>query len=133
MTGWISKNGYRLFALTKHCITKCFLGHRLVAQAFIQNPQKMRCINHKNEDKTDNRVENLEWCSHYENNHYGTAETKNYKPVMGTPKNGVGKLMFDSIKSAAKYVHTTPSNIGSCCKGKRKTAGGYKWEYASTK
>ncbi len=122
-------NGYRVFSLTTKSISKCFLAHRLVANAFIENPNDFPCVNHKNEVKTDNRVENLEWCTHYENNHYGTAETKNYKPVIGISIIDGSILNFDSIKEAAEYLGITASNIGLCCKGIRKKTGGYRWNF----
>ena len=129
----IGKNGYLRVTLTKNSICKCFLAHRIVALTFLPNKENYRCVNHKNENKTDNRIENLEWCSHYQNNHYGTAEKKNYKPVIGVSAIDGKELYFESIKNAAETLKITPSNIGSCCKGNRKTAGGYKWKYVNEK
>lgn len=63
----INKKGYISYKLTKNSIGKSFTGHRLVATAFIENPNKLEQVNHKNGIKTDNRVENLEWCNAKQN------------------------------------------------------------------
>lgn len=64
--------GYKEVRLGIKGSRKHYPVHRLVAKAFIPNPQNLRCVNHKNEDKSYNRVENLEWCTHEYNNNYGT-------------------------------------------------------------
>lgn len=66
------RGGYLQVKLYINGGRKSFLVHQLVAQAFLANPEKLPCVNHKNEDKTDNRVENLEFCSTLYNNTYGT-------------------------------------------------------------
>lgn len=68
--------GYLTAVLSKDGHSKKFLVHRLVAMAFLPNPNKYDCVNHKNEVKTDNRVENLEWCSREYNNNYGTRNAR---------------------------------------------------------
>lgn len=125
----IGKNGYLHVTLTQNSKCKCFAVHKIVALVFVQNPQNCHCVNHKNENKADNRADNLEWCTHFENNHYGTAESKNYKPVVGISVIDESEMYFDSIKDASETMGVNASNIGSCCRGKRKTAGNYKWEY----
>ena len=72
----IDKDGYYRVILSKNSKPKMFLVHRLVAQAFIPNPNNLPEINHKNEIKTDNRVENLEWCTQLYNLHYGNRAKK---------------------------------------------------------
>lgn len=70
------KNGYLRVGLCDGIKMTKFLVHRLVAQAFIPNPNNLPQINHKSEVKTDNRVENLEWCDHKYNNNYGTVNER---------------------------------------------------------
>ena len=65
-------NGYLFVVLCKEGKVKTFIVHRLVANAFIPNPNGYRCVNHKDECKTNNCVDNLEWCTHQYNNTYGT-------------------------------------------------------------
>ena len=66
-----TKGGYLRLPLTINNKAKSYLVHRLVALAFIPNPNNYPEVNHKNEDKTDNRVENLEWCDRSYNINYG--------------------------------------------------------------
>lgn len=77
------KNGYTVVTLTKNSKKKTYSVHRLVAQAFIPNPNNLPCINHIDEDKTNNTVWNLEWCTHEYNINYGTHNKKVSKTLKG--------------------------------------------------
>lgn len=75
----LNSNGYKVVTLTKNGVTKTYYVHRLVADAFIENPNRLPMINHKDEDKTNNLPENLEWCDAYYNTIYGNGRKKRLK------------------------------------------------------
>lgn len=79
----LSKNGYPMVVLVVHNKRKTINVHRLVAQAFIPNPDNLPQVNHKDEDKTNNNVANLEWCTHKYNVNYGTRNMKISKARKG--------------------------------------------------
>ena len=113
--------------------------HRLVAKAFIPNPDNLAEINHKNEDKTDNRVANLEWCDHSYNMRFGTRGERCRKKadchaVVQMDMEGNVIAEFEAIKLAARVVGiNNAETITKCCKGTRPSAGGYKWKYKTVK
>lgn len=108
MKTWLQKSGYENIKLCKENHTYHFLIHRLVAEAFIPNPNNLPEVNHKNKIRNDNRVENLEWCSRKENlyDSYSTlSQIRNFKEcllVNSETKEIIGD--FKSISAAAKYA-----------------------------
>lgn len=146
-----TKFGYFQVSLSKNKKQKWFQVHRLVAEAFILNPNNFPQINHKNEDKTNNSIENLEWCSAKYNCNYGTHNTKLSESMKNSQKakdqrNKLFKAMskevyqlsidgqivkkWKSLSETGKNGYNF-KNISACCLGKRKTANGFKWMYKS--
>lgn len=99
----IIKNGYYVVNLSKNNIVKYFLVHRLVAMAFLPNPDNLPCINHKDETRTNNRVENLEWCSYRYNANYGTGTLRQRISRAENPNNiAIRKLVGEKNSKAVR-------------------------------
>ena len=136
----LNKHGYAYINLCLNGKPKSITVHRLVAEAFIPNPENKPQVNHKDEVKTNNSVENLEWCDSAYNANYGTRIQRciqNHKyPKLGNhPRAKVVfceelNKTFDCAKSAQEELGIDRSCVGKACKGKQKTAGGFHWRYA---
>lgn len=109
-------------------VKKWFL-HRLVGEAFLENPNNYPIINHKNQIKTDNRVENLEFCTQKYNVNYGDAIQRRSKPVLQFNKSGNLIHEWPSMSEVERQLGFYQSNISKCCSGKLKTANNYIWKY----
>lgn len=143
--------GYLKVNLSKQKKVKQFTMHRLVAKAFIPNPNNYPIINHKDENPSNNHVNNLEWCDYRYNNNYGTMKERISKTLKGknagekhhmygkhhTPesKRKMSKKLskkviclttgevFNSLQEASKKMKISCSGISECCRNKKQTAG----------
>lgn len=125
----ISNKGYAVVDLYKNNKRSGLLVHRLVAIAFLDNPNNYKVVNHKDENKLNNYVENLEWCTQKYNMNYGTCPTKianaNSKSVLQLDKNGLVIKKFNSIIEAKRQTGISGGCISEVLHGRRKTAGGF--------
>lgn len=135
-----NKFGYKEVALSKDGKTKTVLLHRLIAIHFVDNPHNLPCVNHKNGIKTDNRIENLEWCTKsqntkhaYDNNLGGFRDYANegiramnqytqYVLVRLISPDG-SELQFDSARSAAEYLGTTKDEVTRAIRKSQRVKG----------
>lgn len=129
----MSDKGYYAVDLSKNGKRKKYRVARLVASAFVANVYGLPEVNHKDEDKTNNRADNLEWCDRTYNNNYGMrisrASEANRKPVQQYTKDGKLVATWEGAKEAEKVLGISDGNIWLCCNRKRKTAGGFVWRY----
>ena len=128
----VDRDGYLTLMLCKNGKCKNLKVHRLVLMTFnpIDNMDKFD-VNHKDEDKQNNCLSNLEWCDKSYNNNYGTRTQRTEKPVVQLDRNSNEIInVFNSAMEADRQGFDK-GNISRCCNGKRKTHGGYKWMYLS--
>lgn len=134
-------NGYYYVQLYKNGHRKCKKVHRIVAETFLPNPNNLPEVNHKDENKANNDISNLEWCTSQYNHNYGTrteratkANTNGAcsKAVIAINKKSNEKKIFPSASEAARQLGDVyyRSNIIACLKGRQKSAYGYFWKYA---
>lgn len=126
--------GYLYVVLSYNHIRKTALIHRLVAEAFVPNPNNLECVNHKDENKQNNIVENLEWCNYtynntYKNIHLRRSLDNTIRKVIQYDLDMNEIKRWDKISDAAKYYNTYVTNIIKCCKGDRVHCCGFKWRY----
>lgn len=138
------KDGYLNSRIYREKVPFNLKVHRIVALAFIPNPENKPQVNHINGDKADNRVENLEWCTQSENMQHSYGVLGRSGPMTGKAlgnhpssrkiiqlDSSFNKIKsFSSITEAAKEVGVGPSAICSVVKGRKKSAGGFRWRYA---
>lgn len=142
----ISKtNGYVYQMLNKNGTKKLFRVHRLVASAFLPNPNNLPQVNHKDGNKQNNRADNLEWCEQsynmkhaYKNKLQTPSETQR-KAIINTNKlkqkrvcqikDGEIINTFSGISEASRQTNVPISCISRCCNGKREFANGFQWRF----
>lgn len=138
-----SCTGYPMLNLFKDGKRTTVTVHRLVAEAFIPNPKNLPCVNHRDESRDNNHVDNLEWCTYKYNNSYGTVRERQSKslnaffashqeylrPIVQYSLTGDVVRCFKSIAEAEKHIGIDNSSIRHCCKNRVKIAYGYVWRY----
>ena len=129
--------GRRVVTLCKDGKTKDHFVHRLVAETFIPNPNNYSMINHKDENPSNNNVNNLEWCDNAYNQNYGTCPQRKAKSEPNRKHvvqiiDDKNIIIYESARYAASIVGSNHANIIRCCKGiVNKTIKGYKWRFAN--
>jgi len=132
----VDRLGYTRVVLSNKCNCRTFLVHRLVAEAFIPNPNNLPYINHKDENPSNNCIDNLEWCTQKYNVNYGTTQQRhsitNGKSINQYDLQGNFINNWQSASHASRALGINRSNIWRCCNGytKKMNYKGYKWEYA---
>ena len=125
--------GYLRVSLCKNGKHKYFSIHRLVAEHFILNLENKPCVNHKDGDKHNNCVNNLEWCTYSENEQHSHKmlgkQPINKKKVNQYDLMGNFIKQFDSLAEAGKSLNRRYSLISTCCHGHINKAYGYKWQF----
>lgn len=129
--------GYLQVELAKNGVKRTYVVHRLVAEAFIPNPLLLPQINHKDEVKTNNSVSNLEWCNASYNaiyslkNRSSERKKRRSEKILQYSKDGELIRVWDNSRTVFLETGMSDWSISECCRGNRKTAYGYKWQYAS--
>ena len=127
----LRRDGYLRHCLYENNKQKNLLLHRIVATAFIDNPEGKPQVNHIDENKLNNDLSNLEWCTVRENMIHGTRTKriaeKNFKKVIQLDLNDNVLNVFESMRQAERETGIDTSHISKCCNGKLKSAGGFKW------
>lgn len=125
-----TRNGYLRVSLSneseKH---KHFLIHRLVAEAFVPNPENKAQVNHRDKNRANNCVENLEWVTPLENLNYSDVIVKANKANERKVRCINTGVIYDSIKTVEEKLGLHHANIIACCNGRRNKCGGLAWEY----
>lgn len=121
--------GYLLVSLYSGGKCKTCKVHRLVASAFVENPNNFKEVNHIDENKTNNHADNLEWCSREYNVNYGNRNERQRDTLSKPVKCLENGIIYPSAKQAQMETGIFQGNISKCCNGKYKTAGGFHWKF----
>ena len=128
-----NQQGYLVVCLCKNGERETYRIHRLVAKTFIHNPDNLPEVNHKDEDKENNSVHNLEWCDRKYNINFGTRNKriseKHLKPILQYTKSGEFVKEWRSAMDVQRNIGYLQNNISSCCNGKCKSSNGFIWKF----
>lgn len=136
----LSDLGYYHVMLSKNGVTKRYKVHRLVANEFIENPNNLPIINHKDENPKNNVVDNLEWCTQGYNVRYGTAIERGKQKQLNrkdlskeVEQYNLDKQLIETYKSASEVIRKNSqfsiTSITRCCRGEQNNYKGYIWKY----
>lgn len=127
--------GYMQVTICKNGLRKTYKTHRLVAEAFIENPYNLPEVNHKDENSLNNTYNNLEWCTAKYNCNYGSHNVRcaksRYKKIYQYDLQDNLIREWNSVKETQTIGGFTASQVSNCCRGKIKTHKGYKWKFKS--
>lgn len=141
----LDRKGYYFVVLKKDCKSLNHRIHRLIAQAFIPNPENKPCVDHIDTNTKNNNINNLRWCTHKENMNNTITKEKQIKIMTGKcgekhprarkinqyTKNGILLKEWGSIADITRDLNLHQSSISNCCGGKYKSVGGYIWKYVA--
>jgi hypothetical protein len=132
---FLNEGGYLITNIKINNIYYNFRIHRLVAETFIPNPENKPTVNHKDCNKQNNNVLNLEWATYGENIKHAYDNNLNncksqYKSVLQYSKTGKFICKYESISAAKKFLNITGVHISDVCNGRMKSAYGYIWEFS---
>ena len=127
----LNEKGYLKHCLYGHNKRKFLFLHRIIATAFIDNPEEKPCVNHIDENKLNNDLSNLEWCTVRENAIHGTrtkriAEKCSIEVIQLDLNDNILNV-FKSMTQAEQETGVSTGSISNCCNGRSKSAGGFKW------
>ena len=126
---YIANDDYLMINLTDNKGRKAFKAHRIIASLFVPNPLNLQIVNHKNENKHDNRADNLEWCTNRYNLRYGSTQKKRIEKIGWRVRQFTidGKYIqtFVSMRAASRILGIPMSGIYDNCYGKKKSYKGY--------
>lgn len=128
-----TQQDYKFVTLNVNGKQKRMRVHRLVAEAFIENPDNKPYVNHLNGIRSDNNIVNLEWVTPSENTQHAVAtglfQSGRAKAVIQYSLDGVEMATFESASEAARQTGGSQSKITMCCRRQRQTANDYQWRY----